>query len=97
MSFILCHIPPLAIYRKGYMIYILLLLEIGYVERGTIVYIRLDKGGQEGVYELYTPKGIYGSPQLRGGYEKSPEALAEGDFSYPSPKLRGPINARGHI
>ena len=40
MSFILCHIPPLAIYRKGYMIYILLLLEIGYdVERGTMVNI----------------------------------------------------------
>ena len=39
MSFILCHIPPLAIYRKGYMIYILLLLEIGYdVERGTNIY-----------------------------------------------------------
>ena len=64
---------------------------------GIIVYIPLDKGGQEGVYELYTPKGIYGSPQLRGGYEKSPETPVEGDFSYPSPKLRGPINARGHI
>ena len=38
------------------------------IEIGTLVYIRLDKGGQEGVYELYTPKGIYGSPQLRGGY-----------------------------
>ena len=42
MSFILCHIPPLAIYRKGYMIYILLLLEIGYdVERGTKSHVTL--------------------------------------------------------